>query len=716
MHSLLSLVILAVWSLSLISCADSGSNPAPGPSSASTDQVAPTVSLTAPMGGGTVSNVITLSSTASDNVGVMGVQFRMDGTNVGAEDPSAPYSMSWNTTAVANGAHTVTAVARDAAGNSTVSLGIAVTVSNAAPPAGTLIDTSRSVDWSQAGVVGGIPSRTTNCATFNPGATAAQINVAIQSCPSGQVVFLNTGTYNLSSGIDFNSKSHVTLRGAGADQTKIVFGAGAATGCRGAWANVCIDSGDTNWGGGPSNLANWTAGYARGTTVITLSNRTNLSVGDPLILDQLNDDANGSPDTGSIYVCTKVSANCNDDGPNGGPGGAARPGRDQAQFVTVTAINGSQVTITPGHYMPNWRANQSPGAWWATNPVFMNGVEDLSIDHSASDEKSGLAIFNCSGCWVKGIRSINSNRNHVWMYYSSRIVVRDSYFYGTKNAVSQSYGVECYPSSDSVIENNIFQHITAPQMLAGACSGSVIGYNYSIDDYYQQSPLWMMHSVWLHAGGIDHVLLEGNVGAGLASDLFHGSHHFVTAFRNRWNGLEATKTDNTLPIRMWPFSRYYNVIGNVLGDAAKPHTNYQVAPSIGGNASLSIYELGIGTVNISVTDPATVNTLFRWGNYDTATGTARFLAAEVPFGLGQYANPVPANNTLSASLYLSTPPVWWSPSIPWPAIGPDVTGGNIPGVAGHAFMIPAQVCFNNATTDAAYGSANIKIFNANSCY
>ncbi|HKA39260.1 MAG TPA: Ig-like domain-containing protein, partial [Burkholderiales bacterium] len=79
---------------------------------------------------------ITLAASASDNVGVAGVRFRIDGVNLGAEDTSAPYSISWNTTGVANGSHTVTAVARDAAGNTRTSAAVTVTVSNA-PPADT---------------------------------------------------------------------------------------------------------------------------------------------------------------------------------------------------------------------------------------------------------------------------------------------------------------------------------------------------------------------------------------------------------------------------------------------------------------------------------------------------------------------------------------------------------------------------------------------------
>src|SRR5882672_6757105 len=77
-----------------------------------------------------------------------------------------------------------------------------------------ILSPSRAINWSSAGVTGGIPNRTTICSTLNPGATAAQINSAIAACPSGQVVLLNAGTYTLSSSIKF-SKSNVTLRGAG---------------------------------------------------------------------------------------------------------------------------------------------------------------------------------------------------------------------------------------------------------------------------------------------------------------------------------------------------------------------------------------------------------------------------------------------------------------------------------------------------------------------
>src|SRR5206468_659852 len=88
------------------------------------------------------SGTVTVSASASDNIGVAGVQFLVDGANLGAEDTASPYSVSWNTTTVGNGSHTLTAVARDAAGNRTTSSPVSVTVSNASPPPVTRFDTT----------------------------------------------------------------------------------------------------------------------------------------------------------------------------------------------------------------------------------------------------------------------------------------------------------------------------------------------------------------------------------------------------------------------------------------------------------------------------------------------------------------------------------------------------------------------------------------------
>src|SRR5206468_3471819 len=102
------------------------------------DTTPPAVSISAPASGATVSGTVTVSASASDNVGVAGVQFLVDGANLGGEDTASPYSVSWKTTTVGNGSHTLTAIARDAAGNRTTSSPVSVTVSTAHSPYTTL--------------------------------------------------------------------------------------------------------------------------------------------------------------------------------------------------------------------------------------------------------------------------------------------------------------------------------------------------------------------------------------------------------------------------------------------------------------------------------------------------------------------------------------------------------------------------------------------------
>jgi hypothetical protein len=103
-------------------------------SNAASDVTPPSVSVTAPAAGATVSGTVTLTATAADNVGVFGVQFLVDAAPVGTEDTTSPYSSSWSTTGLPNGTHQVTARARDAAGNSTTSAVVSLTVSNTTPP------------------------------------------------------------------------------------------------------------------------------------------------------------------------------------------------------------------------------------------------------------------------------------------------------------------------------------------------------------------------------------------------------------------------------------------------------------------------------------------------------------------------------------------------------------------------------------------------------
>lgn len=93
------------------------------------DTIAPTVSVTAPGNGSALSGTVTITATASDNVGVSKVEFYENGVLLFASNV-APYSWNWNTTAVANGSHTLTGKAYDVAGNIGQAGNVTVTVNN----------------------------------------------------------------------------------------------------------------------------------------------------------------------------------------------------------------------------------------------------------------------------------------------------------------------------------------------------------------------------------------------------------------------------------------------------------------------------------------------------------------------------------------------------------------------------------------------------------
>lgn len=568
-----------------------------------------------------------------------------------------------------------------------------------APPE--VIDASRRVDWSAAGVMSGIPQRVTGtCASLHAGATAADINAAIAACVNGGVVYLNAGTYNLTAGITFRGTSNVTLRGAGPEQTVLKFS--GSDPCGGLHANVCVIGWSRVWSGNvPSaNIRNWTGGYEQGATRLTLESTTGISVGTVLVLDQLDDTADG----GGVIVSDAVGQFSLE---GGAPG---RQNRAQQQFVQVTAITGTEITISPGLYMPNWRASQEPQVWWWGETAFMNGVEDLTLDHSSSTETSGIGFQNAYNGWVKNVKSLNPKRNHVWLNQAARIEVRDCYFYGTKSAASMSYGVESFTSSDDLVINNIFHRVTSPIML-GPNSGSVFAYNYMIDMAYYL-PTWMMAGiVGGHDAGTGMNLFEGNVGNQFVMDLYHGTGNFATLFRNHLTGTEPGKMQwgNTTPLNLWAFNRYVNVVGNVLGTAGY-HRIYEDSPApqaVRGWPERSIYVLGFsgsGEHQPLGNDPLVITTLLRWGNFDYATSQAQWNTSELPAG-----HPIPATQQLPASLFLAARPDWWG-ATPWPAIGPDVTGGADP--AGHAHKIPAQLCYETSPRSAD----GRLVFDPRACY
>ncbi len=468
---------------------------------------------------------------------------------------------------------------------------------------------------------------------------------------------------------------------------------------------------------------------------------SNLHVGSLLILGQ-----NDQPtDPGTIWNCgsTGVAGACSQ---QGGSNGA--PGASQTQTVTVTSIIGNgpwTVGITPGLYSPIWSAARLPQAYWANYlPISGVGIENLTLDASEENDSPGVAgalIFFgwATNCWVSGVRTLNAGtppyRTNVWLYEATHITIQNSYFYGS-NGSDLSYGVESgFQTSDNLMVNNIFQHVATPEIINGG-QGVVFAYNYAADNYYTaggSAPGFQQVASYAgHQNGSYLNLFEGNAGGKFSGDDVHGTSWMTTAFRNWLPGLDGLfKNSSTMAVDIEAYDRYYNLLYNVLGTPGY-HNSYQDLPpsptncGVYGPGPRAIYTLGwsggngyifaapalgceISSGSFTIDNDLKVGkSLYRWGNYDTVNGATQWNTAEVPSGLGSYAQPVPvsvctASLACPASFLYASQPSFWATAFgtpPWPAIGPDVSSG--PGPGGHAYAIPAQLCFNNTVFDKHY--------------
>jgi hypothetical protein len=304
--------------------------------------------------------------------------------------------------------------------------------------------------------------------------------------------------------------------------------------------------------------------------------------------------------------------------------------------------------------------------------------------------------------------------------------------------------------------NNICNHNANCMVAEGGDSGTVFAYNYSIDDYFGPGPYQM--GPMTHSAGNHMELWEGNQFPDIQNDIIHGPSNSGTVYRNYLSGLDPisassyngqVKTIGTTTLNIGATNRYYNVVANVLGTSSH-HTLYtDSAPNTTActlanewSSVFPIYLLGYsdqwggaysttcgpGSPNIN-NDLNVVSTLMRWGNYDTVTSAVRECTAgsSTPCTgdeTGSSANTYPGisspSTTFPASFFLSSAPSWWvfpsGTAAPFPANGPDVTGGNVSNVGGHANLNPAANCYLNVMGGSTTGSSGWLAFNPSACY
>jgi hypothetical protein len=660
-----------------------------------------------------------------------------------------------------------------------------------------IVDPSRALDWTtiHPGVTGGaideLPDAawanctTSNCNTVFAGTvTQTSLQNALNTCPANQIIRLPAGSFTIAGGLDFNG-ANCELVGPGANSTFLTFsdntcGVSGLTGCVTIGIAPSAQNYSGSLGNGPITV---TGTFTKGQDTLTFASVPNLKVGGIFMIDQADDTTdNGgyfvsqtsSASITSSPVCGSAPCGPSQDGTNGGPvslegnSGPQRSQREQMEVLTVkscgavstfgSSCTGTNVSVVfdPPLQDSNWSSSKTPQAWWVTDPIRNAGIKDLSIDVTNANSVD-IGIGNATNVWVRGVRSIGSNRAHIQIDYSNHVTVDSNYLFLTVNAISQSYGVECTGATAVLVANNIMQGVASPMMVNGPCTGSAYVHNFFINNFYTGSSAFSIPGCLLHTAGITGVLIESNYGNACTEDLFHGSHNKNQFFRNRLSGPQpacwisgatyATSTfgqctSSLASHQIHSYSRFSNYIGEILGTTGV-NTGYETGTPV--------WDIGTGGFESGITVPSDPNvavTIMRWGNADSATGfgSPRFNGSEVPTSLtgsqAAYSNAVPGSSTLPPSFIYTAKPAYWPNSIPWPAIGPDVTSGNLGlcttgtwargavtdsamcnggtfsanTAGGHVNALPAQKCYLETMLGNPWGTSAVLPFDRKACY
>lgn len=569
----------------------------------------------------------------------------------------------------------------------------------------------RGIDWSSAGV-GAVPARAANCATLHAAATTDQINAALAACPAGQTVFLEAGTYAMAGTL--RVPSNVTLRGAGADKTILnATGKGEAV--------IAMGS-----GGVPFRPRVIAGGAVAGSTAITLVSAEGINAGQYLVIAEKNDPA---------YVTSAGSGgNCNwCDGGWTHDGSLAR-----GQIVAVTAVQGNVLTIAPALYSAYTHEAVAVPFDMAASYA---GVEDLQVRANNTGYATNFLLDMCAYCWVRGVESNYADGDHVTLQWGYRDEVRDSYFSNAYLHVPGGHDSDIeigLKTSASLIENNIIERTHTAVMPQWGAAGNVIAYNYTTGEFDSDAPNVVIGGVDYHGAHPQFNLIEGNVLTEIYADSVWGSSSDTTAFRNWVVGTnrvcEPLKGRGTVDcahghygfqaaraVQFSYLSTRNNLIGNVIGSAQMqslkgyslpvPQVGTLEYPQKRGYEAAVGISIGYGSANddgagdgcgggkppCHAANASSTDLLH--GNFNNAGGGTVWMAGKP--------------RALPASFYLAGKPAWWG-RLPFPATGPDVTGGE--GPAGHSYGNPAEACYRQRMggSDGAAGSP--LVFNAARCY
>ncbi len=393
------------------------------------------------------------------------------------------------------------------------------------------------------------------------------------------------------------------------------------------------------------------------------------------------------------------------------------------------------------------------------SPAAQNaGIENLQIyDNNLSDNINDISLLECLSCWVKGVEVNYSAAYYVYVANSLNVEVRDSYFSGSYSTGSGNSDTSIFldrATSGTLVENNIVDRsFPGVELLEEGATGNVSAYNYVTGSLWSGLN-FVMQAYQFHKAHPQMNMTEGNLWSFENNDSVHGSSGPNTSFRN-WNigtnllcspqtrsGRQAVTCSPTgypgqSGVNSWYAfqvanslnvtwnTRQFNAVGDVLGSTqAQALTN--TSDSALGQFPTIQWSSGQGPIDYG---GQYYGSMFGLANSDDCDPTCFILDNTTAWSTSLYHgiyNNVDGSltwasgvtHTLPISFFLSAKPSWWTSSIPWPPIGPDVTGGGGPG--GHVYSTtasnPAQYCYTHVMGGVDGGAGSPLSFNAATCY
>lgn len=543
------------------------------------------------------------------------------------------------------------------------------------------------------GVRGGIPARTTVCATLNASTfgngtqdSSAAIQAAINSCPAGQVVKLSAGTFLANNYILLNKG--ITVRGAGPGRTILLKTNGAKPmEYQPVDASPIFVIGPTRWPSVDSTTSvNLTANAAKGGTTVTVGNATGFAPGQFVLLDE--DDYNTAAWIATparlnsvpskIWASDRIVFQRHDpmelyiDDPF--PDSLqwfSRAGRPLNEIKEITAVTGNKITFSTPIHITYWTSKLAQLTRYTGDSVHIRGagIEDLTV----SGGSNGNIRFEAAAySWVKNIENTIWLGEGVSANSSFRVEIRDSYIHdaawpypgGGGYAISFASG-----TSEVLVENNIVNKANKVMVARSSGAGSVVGYNYMDNAYIGYDLNWVETGLnGSHMVGSHHILFEGNQSFNYDSDNTHGNAIAMTVFRNHLTGRrrDFPGMANARGAGLMSGSWWHSFIGNVIGEPGQMAGWIYDDPgngSLGGGWSgwspaSAIWKLGYDPAHwAQLADPKVRQTTIRDGNFDYLTNQVKWQRAVQP---------------IPPSLYLSAKPAFFG-NLVWPWVDPTGT-------------------------------------------